>query len=60
MIGNTSKDYTDAINQERIEYLKTHPEAFFDEVLPSEHDDLKKEIKNVLRQLGSINVNEKL
>lgn len=56
MVGNTSKDYTDAVNQERMEYLKNHPEVFFDEALPSEQDDLKKEIKNVLRKLGSIDV----
>lgn len=60
MVGNTSKDYTDAVNQERMEYLKNHPEVFFDEALPSEQDDLKKEIKNVLRKLGSIDVKRKL
>lgn len=60
MVGNTSKDYTDAVNQERMEYLKKHPEVFFDEAFPSEQDDLKREIKSVLRKLGSINVKRKL
>ena len=57
MIGNTSKDYTDAVNQEKIEYLKNHPEAFFSEALSTEQDDLKKTVKNVLRKLGAIDVN---
>lgn len=60
MVGNTSKDYTDAVNQERMEYLKNHPEVFFDKAFPSEQDDLKREIKNVLRKLDSIDVKGKL
>ena len=56
MVGNTSKDYTDAVNQERIEYLKNYPEALFDEPVTTEQDDLKKELKTVLRKLGGIDV----
>ena len=56
MVGNTSKDYTDAVNQERIDYLKNYPEAFVDEIALSGHDNLKQELKTVLNKLRAIDV----
>ena len=57
MVGNTSKDYTDAVNQEKIDYLINHPEVFFVETHPTpDSDGLKKELKKVLNKLEAIDV----